>query len=79
MQPRGCMLGRRVGRPRACSEQCPFWEAGGAVVAAGCALERILLEPEWPPELAERWLRVRDLAGSADDWRPTSFFSALLG
>ena len=73
------MLGRRLGRASACDEQCPFWEEGGAVAPPGCALERILPEEDWPTELAERWLRVREAAGSADDWRPTSLFSILLG
>jgi hypothetical protein len=73
------MLSRRVARTSPCSPECPFWEAGGAVVAAGCALERILPEAEWLPQLAERWLRVRDAAGTASDWSPTSLFSILLG
>ncbi len=78
MESRDCMLARRLGRPSACSEQCPFWETGGAVLAAGCALERILPESDWPPQLAARWLRLRTRVGTADDWKPTSLFSILL-
>ena len=76
---RECMLARRTGRPAPCREACPFWEQGGAVVAAGCALERIQPEKDWSPELAQRWLQIRAAAGRADDWQPTSFFSQLLG
>ena len=79
MTSRGCMLARRSGKLLACSKQCPFWEAGGAVLPAGCALERIQPECEWTPELALRWLRLRDRLGDADAWQPTSFFSTLLG
>jgi len=46
VEARWCMLGRRLGRPSAYSEECPFFETGGAVVSAGCALERILPEPD---------------------------------
>ena len=48
-------------------------------MTAGCALERILPEAEWSPQLAEQWLRVREAAGTASDWSPTSLFSVLLG
>ena len=76
---RVCMLARRLGQLRACTSECPFWEQGGAVLREGCALERILPEPDWTPELAARWLRLRDNAGNASDWKPTSMFSQLLG
>jgi hypothetical protein len=73
------MLARRTAQVRTCSDDCPFWEPGGAVLPAGCALERIQPEAEWTPELAQRWLRLRDRVGEAEEWRPTSFFSTLLG
>ena len=79
MTSRGCMLARRSGQMLACSERCPFWEAGGAVLPAVCALERIQPECEWTPELAFRWRRLRDRLGDADARQPTSFFSTLLG
>ena len=59
---RSCMLTGRLGRREACSDQCPLWEGGGAVVPAGCALERLLAAEDWPPALAGRWLRIRDHA-----------------
>ena len=74
-----CMLVRRLGREEPCSSECAFWEDGGAVLPAGCALERILGEGDWPVELAARWLRIRDRVGSAADWQPAGFFSTLLG
>jgi hypothetical protein len=49
------------------------------VLPAGCALERIQPEAEWTPELAQRWLCLRDRVGDAHEWQPTSFFSTLLG
>ena len=78
MNERKCMLNRRLGGNEPCTEDCPFWEAGGAIVDAGCALERILGEGDWPVELAGRWLRIRDRIGSAADWQPAGFFSDLL-
>ena len=75
---RSCMLARCAGFENACSERCPFWESGGAVLDAGCALERILPEPDWTPELAQHWLRIRDRLYSGDDWQPTNYFSVLL-
>lgn len=45
---------------------------------AGCALERILGEGDWPVELAGRWLLIREQIGSAADWQPAGFFSTLL-
>lgn len=73
------MLGHRLGRDEPCTQECPFWEPGGAVIDAGCALERILGEGDWPVEFAERWLRIRDRISSAADWPPAGFFSTLLG
>jgi hypothetical protein len=37
-----CSLATTVGRPEACPEDaCPFWEPGGAVVGARCAVEEL--------------------------------------
>ncbi len=51
---------------RACPERaegaCPFWEPGGAVVEAGCMLERFLRPEERPPDWRRTGLRVRQLA-----------------
>ena len=72
------MLARRLGREEPCSSECAFWEDGGAVIPAGCALERILGEGDWPVELAERWLHIRDRVGGAAEWQPDGFFTILL-
>ena len=32
----------------ACAETCPFWEPGGAVLAAGCVFERTPLDLSKP-------------------------------
>ena len=56
-----CSLQYALGRIEECplSARCPFWEEGGAVLDAGCLLERMLPPEDWTPELAARWLRVR--------------------
>ena len=71
------MLSERLGRHEPCASECAFWEEGGAVLPAGCALERILPDDDWPPKLAERWLGIRNRVRK-DEWRPSSFFAALL-
>lgn len=38
---------------------CPFWEAGGAVLAGGCVLERLVPDLEARPELVPALLQVR--------------------
>lgn len=41
-EARLCRLQYEVGRVERCPEErCPFWEAGGAVVGAGCAFDRV--------------------------------------
>ena len=42
-----CLLRKTVGRFEVCpQERCAFWEAGGAVLAGGCAIERLGLTNE---------------------------------
>lgn len=62
------MLQDVAGRSEACpGSRCPFWEPGGAVLDAGCFLERMLPREDWTPELAQRWLRTRArLAGQEE-------------
>ena len=66
-----CTLTAAVGAAEPCPEaSCPFWEAGGAVVEAGCGLERTGLahsataEPQLAGWLLE--LRARLLAAETD-------------
>jgi len=48
-----CRLHSALGRSESCpGPDCPFWEEGGAVVSAGCALERLALDVERRPQLA---------------------------
>ena len=76
--PRPCLLASFTGSPGACTAACVFWETGGAVLDAGCGLERLLPREDWTPSLARRWLKVRAAAGSEADWRPVGFLSVAL-
>ena len=50
-----------------CSEgACPFWEAGGAVLEAGCGLERLHLDLD-RPDFAEYLVELRRTLESARD------------
>lgn len=41
MTTRTCRIRRALGQAEPCPEgACPFWEPGGAVLDAGCGLER---------------------------------------
>jgi hypothetical protein len=54
-----CRLHLTLGRGEQCPEgACPFWEEGGAVLPAGCGLERLGIEAE-QPDLAEYLLDLR--------------------
>ena len=55
---RHCRLQYAAGRVEACPEEpCPFWEQGGAVLAARCAVEQVDLTAR--PELASWLLGLR--------------------
>ena len=54
-----CRLRLTVGRPEPCrGPGCPLWEEGGAVVDAGCVVERLALDVEARPHLAWALLHV---------------------
>ena len=57
---RVCALQYAAGRVETCRTECPFWEAGGAVVQPRCMLERMLPAEEWTPRLGGSWLRLRE-------------------
>lgn len=61
MNAKPCWLQDTLGRVERCPEsgRCPFWEVGGAVLEAGCLLERFLSRDDWTPELAHRWVALR--------------------
>ncbi len=55
-----CPLQYAAGRVEACpGPVCPFWEEGGAVVDAGCAVRRLGLPLEENDELVAWLLRIR--------------------
>lgn len=56
---RACALQDAVGRVERCpGGACPFWEEGGAIVEAGCAIERLAVDLS-NPQLAPRLLELR--------------------
>ena len=60
-EARICPLHAALGRSKSCpGPRCPFWEEGGAVVPAGCALQRLALDLERRPQLAGALLGVLD-------------------
>ena len=60
-EPRACTLRIAAeGRTESCSEDsCAFWEAGGAVVAGSCLIERLGVELN-RPDLAAYLLETRE-------------------
>jgi hypothetical protein len=55
-----CLLSAAAGHAEACpGPACVFWEEGGAVAPAGCALERLGLELSRRPELTRVLLELR--------------------
>ena len=55
-----CRLASAIGETEACPYAgCPFWEEGGAVVPAGCMLDRLAGDLDRRPELALALLPVR--------------------
>lgn len=56
---RRCALQGAVDRVERCpGAACPFWEEGGAVVEAGCAIERLAVNLS-NPQLAQQLLELR--------------------
>jgi hypothetical protein len=55
-----CGLADAAGRVEACpGPSCPFWEEGGALIPAGCMVERLGLQLEANPRLAHGLVQVR--------------------
>jgi len=56
---RVCRIKLAVGEVEACPQgACPFWETGGAVLEAGCGLERLQLDLD-RPDLAGYLVELR--------------------
>jgi hypothetical protein len=55
-----CSLRAAVGEYELCpGHDCAFWDEGGAIVAAGCAVERLGVPSARQPELARHLLDLR--------------------
>jgi len=58
--PKRCSLREAVGERELCpGADCAFWEDGGAVVKAGCAIERLGVPVESRRDLAGHLLELR--------------------
>ena len=58
--PKHCSLREAVGEREVCpGADCAFWETGGAVVEAGCAIERLGVPVKDQPDLARHLLDLR--------------------
>jgi hypothetical protein len=67
MEPKLCSLSVGAGSDEACpSGWCAFWEKGGAVVEAGCAIERLAIDFS-DPSLARYLLDLRHELENARD------------
>ncbi len=71
--PKLCSLREAVGEHERCpGTACVFWEEGGAVVEAGCAIERLGMPVQRQRDLARHLLDLRlrvDEARTADERR----------
>ncbi len=60
VSPKQCTLRVAVGEHETCpGGACAFWEAGGAVLEAGCAIERLGVPVSSRPDLARHLLDLR--------------------
>jgi hypothetical protein len=58
--PKHCSLRAAVGEQEVCpGAACAFWEEGGAIVGAGCAIERLGVPIARDRELARLLLELR--------------------
>jgi hypothetical protein len=68
---RPCSLADGAGFVEVCwGPNCPFWEEGGALISAGCVVERLGLQVTANPRVARGLLHVRrklDRATNAED------------
>lgn len=58
--PKQCSLRAAVGERELCpGSACAFWEGGGSIIEAGCAIERLGVPVDHQPELARHLLDLR--------------------
>jgi hypothetical protein len=66
MNPSYCALHLATGREEECpGRDCAFWEDGGAVVEPACIFERVRLELDGRPAVAQWLLAIRNELESA--------------
>ena len=60
VSPKECELHRALGARELCpGASCAFWEEGGSILEAGCAIERLGIPVERSRELATHLLDLR--------------------
>lgn len=60
VSPKQCSLRAAIGERELCpGDTCAFWEDGGSIVDAGCAIERLDIPIDRHPELAYHLLDRR--------------------
>ncbi len=60
VSPKQCSLRAAVGERELCpGAVCAFWEEGGSILEAGCAIERLGIPVQHQPEFARRLLDLR--------------------
>jgi hypothetical protein len=60
VSPKQCSLRAAVGDHELCpGSTCAYWEAGGAIVEAGCVIERLGVPIDQDSELARLLLDIR--------------------
>ena len=68
-QPMLCRIKLSLGDVEECPEgACPFWESGGAILQAGCGLERLRIDVD-RPDLAAYLVDLRGALEAARDAR----------
>ena len=64
--PKQCSLRAAVGERELCpGSACAFWEGGGSIIEAGCAIERLGVPVDHQPELARLLLDLRQMLEAA--------------
>ena len=68
VSPKQCSLRRAVGERELCpGSVCAYWEDGGSIVDAGCAVERLGIPVDRRPDLARHLLELRLAVESAGE------------
>ena len=66
VSPKLCSLRAAVGEREMCpGSACAFWEDGGSIIEAGCAIERLGIPIDWHRELCPHLLDLRSALEAA--------------